>query len=262
MAHVLERKLKTIVRHFLCAVVYPRIHNKIFEKCVFENGRPEIVDVYFEKSLYKFMIADKNDLVQSIHSSGNLYEEEELNIIKNHYEKDSTFVDVGANVGNHSIFALIDLKSHRVIAFEPCLIQHTLLSINFLLNGAAEKTEIHKIALSDIAGSTWIYGIKENIASANLRPLPSGELVRLARGDTILNDIGPFFLKIDVEGHEMKVLDGLKKNIDKHRPKIFMEVSNHNVELFDSWVRNNRYHIAQRFKRYETNENFMLLPNS
>lgn len=261
MAIALERKLKTIVRHFLASVVYSRMNSQIFEKNVFRNGAAEVVDVVYQGVGYRFTIADRGDFIQSIHASGVLYEQEELEIIRKYYDRGLVFVDVGANVGNHSMFAAMGLEGSRIVSFEPCLIQHTLLCMNAALNGVAHKTQIHKVALSDIEGFTWIYGIKENIASAHLRQLPSGELVRLARGDDFIGEVGSFFLKVDVEGHEMKVLEGFKQSIARQRPNIFIEVSNHNSDLLASWVAGNNYRVADRFKRYETNENFMLVPN-
>jgi Met-10+ like-protein len=49
---------------------------------------------------------------------GVFYEREELEIIATHF-KGGTFVDIGANVGNHSIFAAKFLGASKVIAFEP-----------------------------------------------------------------------------------------------------------------------------------------------
>ena len=176
----MARRLKTLVRHFLSSAVYPWFRCGIVQKCVFESGRAEIVQVEHGGRAYRFLIADRNDLIPSIHCGRALYEEEELEIIRDHFDASEVFVDVGANVGNHAMFAAGALAVRRVIAFEPCLVQHTLLCVNALLNGCAERVEIHKVALSDIEGAAWIHEIKENIASATLRPLPSGELVRIA----------------------------------------------------------------------------------
>ncbi len=173
MAGLLARRLKTLVRHFLSSAVYPWFRSGIVQKCVFENGRAEIVQVEHGGRAYRFLSADRNDLIQSIHCGGALYEEEELEIIRDHFDAPEVFVDVGANVGNHAMFAAGALAARRVIAFEP-----------------------------------------------------------------------------------------FRGNIGRHRPKIFIEVSPHSADVFAAWVREHGYRISQRFRRYETVENFMLVPES
>ena len=44
------------------------------------------------------------------------------------------------------------------------------------------------------------------------------------------------FIKIDVEGHELKVIDGAKETIEKHKPNLLIEIEEqHSKEkLFES----------------------------
>ena len=84
--------------------------------------------------------------------------------------------------------------------------------------------------------------------------------VRLVRGDTLLQDRRVDFVKIDVEGMEMKALAGLAGTIDKWRPAIFIEVDDSNSGLFRDWVSQHSYTVVRTYRRYEVNENYMVLP--
>ena len=84
--------------------------------------------------------------------------------------------------------------------------------------------------------------------------------VPVAMGDALLRGVGPDFLKIDVEGMELRVLRGLRKTIGRRRPAIFIEVDVRNADAVTNWIDVHRYAIAARFKRYPANENLMLLP--
>jgi len=61
--------------------------------------------------------------------------------------------DVGANVGQHSLFAVLQMHAGSVHAFEPC--RETLLALrnNVKLNDLQKVVHIHDIALSDKAGT-------------------------------------------------------------------------------------------------------------
>ena len=67
-------------------------------------------------------------------------------------------------------------------------------------------------------------------------------------------------MKIDVEGMELAVLEGLKETIATQRPKIFIEIDDKNVEAFAAWRRAAGYRVLERFRRYQWNENFLITP--
>ncbi len=82
----------------------------------------------------------------------------------------------------------------------------------------------------------------------------------LRRGDDLLADITPDFIKIDVEGMEMSVLSGLSGTVARCRPTFFVEVDNVNRDAFLQWVETNSYAVRARFRRYRANENFLIVP--
>lgn len=137
-----------------------------------------------------------------------------------------TALDIGANIGNHSLFFANTFS--EVISFEPNPKTFELLELNCRNKnisvhnlGASEKNSRLKFAIyySNIGGSKVLDG-GSAIAPKN------GELidVDLIRIDEFLLDYQSISLiKIDVEGHEEKALLGAQNLIDQSSPVILFE---------------------------------------
>lgn len=223
-----------------------------------DPSRTRISEISFAGATFEVLIANPDDAIQRCHCRGEFYEVPELEIIRDNIAADGVFVDVGANVGNHSLFAA--RLASKVIALEPGLLQHTLLSVNIALNGLSDKIVLHRLGLSDRAElSRLLTPNDDNLGGSRIAPESQGEFVRLAVGDEVLRDVPVTFLKIDVEGHEMKALQGLADTIARRRPKILIEVDAVNTTSFTEWCARHRYVIASRNRRYEANENFFIV---
>ena len=238
---------------------------KIQEKpfSIFVDDRAIVSTVKHQGNDLRFLIANPNDMIQKVHLKGELYEPEELLIIEKHYTPDTTFIDIGSNVGNHAIWAATCLGAPSVIAFEPALNQHTLFCVNVALNNLSDIIKVRKLALSNSVGQTCIDGglVNNNNTGGNRIMVNAlGETIQLSTGDIELSDVGPSFIKIDVEGHEISALEGLKHFIDEHRPKMFIEVDVENKNAFEDWLNSNRYQKLDEFQRYERNCNYMIAP--
>lgn len=109
--------------------------------------RGVVVEKDIDGHFIRFFISDESDVIQQMHAAGHWYEAEELKLIERHYQG-GTFVDVGANVGNHSLFAAIVLGA-PVIAFEPNPPAFRNCLYNFLLNELSDRAIVHNIGLSD-----------------------------------------------------------------------------------------------------------------
>lgn len=138
-------------------------------------------------------------------------------------------IDVGANIGNHTLFFsnLFD----EVIAFEP-LAKLLPLSDNIKINGV-KNVRILSVGLSDRSYTTQIFvsphvGLGASTLSADLaRNNAMPEMVELVPGDDVLrNETGVALIKVDVEGHEAEALVGLKNTIRTNRPAIVFEWNN------------------------------------
>lgn len=138
-----------------------------------------------------------------------------------------TFVDVGAHIG---YFTLVAAKYTRhVFAFEPNPSTYAYLQRNIQLNLAlAAKVTSYPIALSDHAGAANLFNSPEHPGRASLQPIESAhtvvEAVTLDTLDHILSAHKISFLKIDVEGGELNVLNGAREIVGRDRPLALCEL--------------------------------------
>jgi FkbM family methyltransferase len=135
-------------------------------------------------------------------------------------------IDVGANVGLYA--GRLAQLCPRVHAFEP---------IPWLADALAAKlpdnVRLHRIALSDQPGTAELrIPFRADVEEHGLATLEDnnrleGEDIRrvactLARlEDVVTEPVG--FIKIDVEGHELAVLNGARRILREHRPVLLVE---------------------------------------
>src|SRR5688572_10575306 len=111
-----------------------------------------VVDTTIEKQRLKFFVANEFDVIQRVHLKGQFYEQEELDIIARYFEG-GVFADVGANVGNHTLYAAKILDARKVIACEPNPAALRILELNIVANGLRDRVVVHTVGLS--AKSGW-----------------------------------------------------------------------------------------------------------
>jgi FkbM family methyltransferase len=144
-----------------------------------------------------------------------------------------TFFDVGSNIG---FFALIGAKQvgprGQVHAFEPVADIAEAARLNASRNGL-DMVTVHTVAVADIpsgyvelmlaahpGGATLSTTDEPNDLSGRL-PVPVTTLDQLvAEGRCPVPDV----VKIDVEGAEMQVLDGMARQLAGRRPALVCEL--------------------------------------
>ena len=137
----------------------------------------------------------------------------------------STALDIGANIGNHAAF----LSNHfdRVIAFEPNPMVACLLKANAMaLGGGGGAFEVVETGLSD-SSATLNFSVNErNLGGSSVVEEATGSTIDVTSLDSLAEPLGirnVSFVKIDVEGHEARVLGGGRKLFSESRPVIAME---------------------------------------
>ena len=165
--------------------------------------------------------------------------------------KPDVSLDVGANIGNHSL--VIAMNSRRLVAFEPVGFIFEVLKSNFQHN-RIEHAQAVNSGLSDKALDRDIF-IPENgnLGSSSINAT-SGAGCRLKINTIVgdnyiqknLNGSRIDFIKIDVEGHEASVLQGLKATILESQPLLLIEWNDsHTVSSFSD-----RYLFTELFSNY------------
>lgn len=153
------------------------------------------------------------------------YEPELKKVFCKHIKKGFRVLDVGANVGFHTLFfAELVGETGKVIAFEPIQINFEALIANIELN-TFTNIEVKNFALSNKTEELLI-DIDEdskNPGAFNLFAPDGKTIIKTFRGDEIIKEAKIDFIKIDVEGYESFVLLGLMESIKKSRPIIVFE---------------------------------------
>ncbi len=147
------------------------------------------------------------------------------------------FLDVGANRGHHSIFMSRYVK--EVHAFEPYPAVLRVFERTIKLNKISNIV-IHPVGLGDKNENLRFYepprtnlGAGSFISDWNTESRP-GEELTIVRGDDEVNRFGVTavdLVKIDVEGFEKPVLNGLAAILRRDRPIVVFELSRHNPSL-------------------------------
>ncbi|NIJ36357.1 FkbM family methyltransferase [Sphingopyxis panaciterrae] len=143
------------------------------------------------------------------------------------------FVDIGANQGLYSLLAAQNPHCAAAIAFEPVAATFALLRDNIALNTAEAKIRPIHAAVSLHSGIAAISTNATHSGTASLRDSnntarPEAEDIRIlgiSGVDTLLPDVLPLIVKIDVEGHEETVVEALAASTHRDRiSAIFYEI--------------------------------------
>jgi FkbM family methyltransferase len=144
--------------------------------------------------------------------------------------KRSVCLDIGANIGNHSV--CFSRLFDRVVSFEPLPALCEVARANLLLNDI-RNAEVMNVGLSSADAVADISMQPGNHGGSSLHPGQAHAggrtvQVKLVRGDDLMPgllapDDRLTFIKIDVEGHEQEALGGLTATIAAHRPVIWFE---------------------------------------
>jgi len=152
--------------------------------------------------------------------------EEELTVLGQVLKEGGLVVDVGANIGTHTVaLAKRVTRTGAVFALEPQPLTYQLLCANVALN-ALVNVQCLNAAASDEAGEIRMPVLDptkpNNFGAVRAEGHTSGRPVPVVK----IDDLGLpqcRLIKIDVEGMEPRVLAGASRVITKHRPVLFVE---------------------------------------
>lgn len=138
----------------------------------------------------------------------------EMQFLMDALEPDDLFLDVGANMGAYALLAAGVCKA-KVIAVEPLPENVRVLNEQIAFNNLQAKITVLPIGLSDREGqlhflsesSQNTFVIEEDHPEAH-----KASIIPVRQAEDILSSC-PRFIKIDVEGHEAKILKGLGKHL-------------------------------------------------
>ncbi len=185
----------------------------------------------------------KRDLISSFIEKNQIWEQYLHPIFEEYIKPGDTVLDAGCYIGTHTIKFAQLCAPGTVLAFEPHPDICKVARANVETNGIA-NVQLFEKGLSDAPGGVsyaWISG--DNLAASGLdnnpKGIPGGPDVARARERKLsisLTSVDQLrlerldFLKIDVEGYEIKVLRGAETTLARCRPVVVLECWKSNME--------------------------------
>ena len=190
--------------------------------------KENIIEIRSIGKVIQLYLPNKEDHIQKIiRTTRNFYEIEMLEDIKGRTPPNSVIVDVGANIGNHSVFFGAHCEASQVYAFEPYREVFSILEMNIELNELESIICPSNIALGDsICRGKTVVKDSQNLGMAKIKESPNGDIQILTLDSVLIDKINRLdLMKIDVEGMEFAVLRGSENLLRKFSPLLYIEIA-------------------------------------
>ena len=175
------------------------------------------------------------------------------------YPASGFFLDIGANCGYYSIKVLNEISEAKIIAFEP----NKDAFSKFEKTISANQKFIKNIEIKD-------FGLSNKNTSLKMKFLTKYNYNQTG-GSSVINDpdfkeknffyakfkVGDEFLdiknkkicfKIDVERHEINVIEGLKKTLKQNETLILIEIYEKNFYIINKILKELGFNQIKKFK--------------
>lgn len=178
--------------------------------------------------------------------------------------KNKIVFDIGANIGLFSLFFAKSVHPNgQIFSFEPNPIVYKELLRNLAVNnfsnirtfqlavGSSNYKDKLVFPLSNKGTGTLNKNIQADITSRNSLDIVTAEIEVVSLDNFIFNEelSLPDFIKIDVEGFEFDVLNGMKNILRNKKPELYIEI--HGVPLEEK--EDNIINIVNLLNKYNYN---------
>ncbi len=207
------------------------------------------------------MQLDPKNYVDSFILNYGYYESEVLEALNKHATNNLVLWDIGANIGFHSLSFKKKFNDCEVIAFEPDYRNFEILNHHKKINQLDIK--LMNFALSDKAEISELFTIEGNNGMSTLDPWhefnwnKSPHSIACFSGDELIANYdvpAPDLIKLDVEGHELKVLEGLQETLKSKKVKHIIIEQPNNFIAEDSEIKSLLTNFGYAFKKLERKE--------
>lgn len=218
--------------------IFVRILNKIQRVWFDLNMKRNNYVVKFDNltSIFFLPYYKKDYIQRTILKTNNYYERQNLDFICKEWRKgvigniirQTLVLDIGANIGNHSLYFLNECNAMGVYCFEPVKDTFRILKKNIVINNLSDRTILNNVGVGVKSGQAIIDQYdSNNIGSTTIELSKEGDIKVISIDElNIKEKIG--LVKMDVEGFEISALKGMINTLRNNLPFISIEIRNHN----------------------------------
>jgi FkbM family methyltransferase len=210
------------------------------------------VPIRTKENLIMFVNPNDQYISRSLMYTGE-WEPHIVSVFKQYVKDGMVAIDIGANIGAHTlILSKLVGDSGKVIAFEPCKVNHDILVHNCIIN-KSKNTDIHKLGCGDkkksmFIESRWNTTEKEDnygcvVLQSDQRNKEDEQIHIIPVDDLQLQKVD--FMKIDAEEMEDKVLKGCMATIKRCKPIIIVEIHPNDVNKVSQIIFELNYNLTQ-----------------
>ena len=184
--------------------------------------------------------ADIDYIQKKISTELQPYELEMLQDIQANVSAGDLVLDVGANIGNHTLY-LAAIAECKVVSFEPnsSLIEAMRRSVE--INQLSERVTLMPYGVGHTAGKGHFAALMEENLGGQSIEVGEGD-IRIVALDELELPGRVRLIKVDVEGMELPVLEGAVGLIEKDRPLIYVECINaDHYKTISTWMESHGY---------------------
>lgn len=205
-------------------------------------NKQKIVDVSVKCGQFSLIIDPKNGGVDNVIFLDGIYEKEIIDVMADVIRPSDVCVDVGANIGQHTLAASLFAHKGEVHAFEPNNSLFLQLQKSVSLNNT-KNIYLHNFGLGEFDEVKKLYASNLNMGmSSIIKPEAYSSVsdVELRNFDLFWDQNKPIsFVKIDIEGSEIFALKGMNRSIIKWKPVIIIEYNGRSYSKNDlSFLKN------------------------
>jgi FkbM family methyltransferase len=220
-----------------------------------EKKDKNIRHIFYNGKEIKFYLPNQNDYIQKvIYQNKSFYEVSMLEDIAKRVKKGSVIVDIGANIGNHTVF-FGKVCEAQVFAFEPQSNIFEILKRNVEINNLSNQVSLYNTALGSTKGKgVLLVEDSNNLGSTRVFELESGNVEIITLDSILLNQVKHIeVIKIDVEGMELEVLKGSTQILETFKPLLYVETKTQEEYIkIQSFLRKYKYISKQKFNATPT----------
>jgi len=229
------------------------------------EARPEAgleghaVDFKWDGKPVRLHFATEDDhIAKLVRNTKTFYEVEMLRDVRARLFYAKCAVDVGAHVGNHTVF-FAHVLGLRTIAFEPNPASFRHLKSNISANAIGERCQLHNLAVGHQRGRALLrlHGAERNSGAVGVQLTGKGDVEVITLDEALRHEPQIDIIKIDVEGFEVRVLEGAQATIARHRPIVYVEANEREFARVCHVLEKARYVCWMRFNFTPT---FLFLP--